>query len=118
MTRSGDDGFTLVEVLMALAIFTLTLSALYRAMTMSLSAFRRAHEVDDVLVFATSELDQIRRHGLPAVRSGRLADGNAWQVREVAIPAINSDAVAYRWVVIDVGRDLAKPVLTLKTVRP
>lgn len=59
MTRHGpadDDGFTLVEVLVALAVIAITLPALLQIFTVGVAAIRASDREDEAVRLATSKL--------------------------------------------------------------
>jgi len=78
--RPADRGFTLLEVLVALAIAMLALAALYRAGIVGVGAAREAARYDDAVSRAQSHLDT-------ALHGGTLAPGD-WQ---------GDDGDGYRW---------------------
>lgn len=110
-----DDGFALIEVLIALAVATLALSALYRAISTSLMAYRRSQEIEAVLPFAYAALDMARLRGMPADSSGSLPDGNVWRIRT---EPVSTSARRTTWIIIEIGRDDRPPILQLRTLSP
>jgi general secretion pathway protein I len=81
----GQTGFTLVETLVAFAILSLTLIALYQAIGTSLRSFDQAASVEEAVMVARSRLDGIvALSRLPDVRRGKV-EGTPyeWQVDEL-----------------------------------
>lgn len=75
---TAERGFTIAETLVALAILAVTLVALYEAMGTGFRTFDKAAEVEEAVLVAQSQLDQVvalRR--LPAARRGTF-DGTAF----------------------------------------
>ena len=77
--RSGQDGFTLIEALIAFAILSLMMVTLYQAAGTSLRTFGSAAESDRAILVAQSQFDRIislRR--LPEMRRGKV-DGTPFE---------------------------------------
>jgi|GEM_PF-1531908 len=82
MTPQGQQGFTLVEALIAFAILALVLLAAWRTAGTGLRAIDAAANNEAAVLAAQSEMDRIVALGrLPAEREGRI-EGTpyAWEV--------------------------------------
>src|SRR4051794_1643542 len=77
-----DRGFTLIEVLVALVVVGLILSAVYRVFGTGILNVGRGSEELTLALDAESLLERTRADLDPrgAVTSGRLPNGNAWRV--------------------------------------
>lgn len=116
--RSRADGFTLIEVLVALAILSLTLLAVLQAFGSGLEQERRAAASTARLLEARSLLDEAGTAFPLAEREGYLASGEQWRLEAAPIDedgVASSPVRAYR---LDLTvTDGARTVLTLSTVR-
>ena len=82
MTRHSSSGFTLLEVLIAFVILSLTLAAVFGALSTGLQSLSSAEDVELAVLQAQSKLEGA---GLlePLAASqagGDFADGASWQV--------------------------------------
>lgn len=80
--RAGDDGFTLVETLVALAVFALAFSGLYRAFDGGWQSLRRAQLEAEAIEVAKSQLAAtgVVTPLMDGRQSGETADGVRWQI--------------------------------------
>lgn len=87
MTR--QRGFTLVEALVALAIMSVTLVALYGAIGTSLNGLARSARYDEAVLIAESRLAELAAlRVLPASLEGTVdGSGHRWRIEPVAEPA-------------------------------
>jgi type II secretion system protein I len=78
----NERGFTLIEVVVAFAIFSLTAAALYEAFAQSVRSSLRATEEETAQLYAQSLLSELRgRAGpWPAVQDGVSRTGNQWRI--------------------------------------
>lgn len=84
----GQQGFTLVEVLIAFAILAMVMVSLYAAAGTGLRSFDAAANVERAVLIAQSKIDWIvaRRH-LPGAPSGAVPGTPfTWQVATVTAP--------------------------------
>ena len=77
----SDAGFTLVESLVALAIFVAVISALYQGLSTGWRGLRRAEAEDIALVLAQNKLATagVETPLVASMQSGVAGDGMAWQ---------------------------------------
>ena len=93
-SRPGVDWFTLLEVIVALAIAALALIGLFRAGTGGLFAADTAARVDEAIQRAQSHLAAFARAGaiVPGELEGDDGDGYRWvaQVKPIAIEPVTA----------------------------
>jgi len=80
--RTGDDGFTLLEVIIAFAISALAVSLLYQGVSGGLGATQMAGKTTEAVLLARSHLAAIG-HGAPIAQqdsSGVDGDGYSWKL--------------------------------------
>lgn len=117
----GEDGFTLIEVLVAFAILSLALVGLYDTLGVAYRSANAARMQEEALAVGRSQLARIGAD-IPAKAgklSGALSDGSLWQVviTEIAVnrsitPLYHRLAVTYE------ARDAKhRPIVQLKTFR-
>jgi general secretion pathway protein I len=78
-----DEGFTIIETLVALAILAVALVTLYGAAATSLRATQHVAKTDQVLLLAQSKLDEIAtvKGALPPQSSGEFPGGEIhWSI--------------------------------------
>jgi prepilin-type N-terminal cleavage/methylation domain-containing protein len=121
-SEPGDcDGFTLIEVLIALTIFSTSMVVLLGALSQSLSRARESERAMTARVFAQSVL--VRLEAGPAPKfgetSGRSEDGLNWTVDIAPYPQHDdSHAVLHAAVMsVTVSWHDGKRSLTLNTMR-
>jgi general secretion pathway protein I len=117
----GEDGFTLIEVLVAFAILSLALVGLYDTLGGAYMVARSSRMQEEALAAGRSQLDRIG--GDVPVRtgmlSGLLSDGSPWEVVIIPIRASASREPIYqRYSVVFDARDVTgRSILQLKTIR-
>ena len=119
--RLGKKGFTLLEVLVALIIFSIAFGAIASIFQTSLRQSTTAETLMDATAVAER---QIARYGAdlplrPGETSGLSSEGLNWSAKiDLASPLPeNGDLALYR-ITVDVGpEDGAKSYLTLETLR-
>ncbi|MGI9436169.1 MAG: type IV pilus modification PilV family protein [Geminicoccaceae bacterium] len=118
---SRANGFTLLEVLVALIIFSIAFGVIASLFQTSLQQSRRAQSLLDATAFAEG---QISRFGaeLPLLvgqSSGRSPDGLSWNASvDLATPPRESGEIALYRITLDVGSaDGARHYVTLTTLR-
>ena len=115
-----DDGFTLLEVLVALSILMLSLITLYRAVGGAYSGWRRVALQDEALTVGQSQLVRIGNdlRIKPAVFRGRLTSGSPWQiVVEDITPSGEARLFRHYSVIYDARDPSGGPLLQLRTFR-
>lgn len=86
--RRGDTGFTLLEVLVALAIAVPALAVLYRQGAASMTVTRTAAAYQEAISRAQSRLDALGDDSLaPGERNGDDGDGFSWRTRIAPLAA-------------------------------
>ena len=108
MTRR-DQGFTLIEALVATAVFVLVISALYQGLSLGWRGLRLAKSEDLAVAVASAELATrgIETPLTTSSSSGVTAEGIAWQteIRPYETPSqLRNDKAAYQgyWVTVTV----------------
>jgi general secretion pathway protein I len=117
MMRSHEHGFTLVEVLVALAILTLSLTAFYRLLGDGTQAGSTVRVREEALAQAEAAL---QRFGvdLPVVASNGVFDnGMTWQLETTPLAEREGAAgtVAQVWIVLSVRDSRGAVVARLQT---
>jgi general secretion pathway protein I len=104
MTEPRGRGFTLVEVLVALAILALTFSFAYRAMSGGLDRLSDDNRLEHAVLLARSQLARVGHDVALAVGeiNGRAADGFSWQIRTTPYGHVENGLAAYD-VLVSVG---------------
>lgn len=116
-------GFTLIEILVSLAILGVILAAFAQVLTGSLLSSRRVDSGTEALLFARSTMDRIGRDLplRPGTSSGAFPDGGGWalSVRPATVAGRPSPALAglvTYLVVLTVTKPPFSPI-TLTTLR-
>jgi general secretion pathway protein I len=80
--RLCQRGFTLIEVVVAFAIFTLAVGALYESFGGAVRRNRQAHDRDQAVMIAQSLLSQqvATPQPWPPATSGHLPEGWVWRI--------------------------------------
>lgn len=104
MTERRARGFTLIEVLVALAILALTFSLAYRAMSGGLDRLSDDGRTERAVLLARSQLAQVGRDIALAdgAVGGEAAGGFSWRVRISPYGRPEGGLAGHR-VVLDVG---------------
>jgi prepilin-type N-terminal cleavage/methylation domain-containing protein len=122
MTARGEEGFTLIEMIVSLAILAIALGVLFGAFSQEFERQRLSAKQMQARTLAQSLLDESRGGAQPGTRDGVSPEGFSWRV--TASPY--GDAVARKaWrfaaalVTADVRFDLdgAEHHVTLTTLR-
>lgn len=127
-TADDDAGFTLVESLVALAIFVAVISALYQGLTVGWRGLRRADAEDVALALAQNKLAStgVETPLVASTQSGVAGDGIAWQADIRPYTAGSTDAPSAQdlqgfWVTVTVrwkeGPRRPEQSLQLQTVK-
>ena len=119
IAHPADDGFTLIEMMVALAVFSLAALALIR---LEGATIRSTGMLDDTLVanmvarnVAVDALTDSRPPAFGASTGSEVDGGRRWQWTRQAQPL--GDAGAIR-IDIAVARDAGRPIAHLMVVRP
>ena len=111
MPPQRQQGFTLIEVVVAFAIFALAMAALYESFAGASRRVTQTHDRAQALLTAQSLLSRVRASPVPwePEQSGRLADGGFWRI-DVAPFAVSMGEIS-PWrafaVTVHVARDEA-----------
>lgn len=116
----GEEGFSVIEVLVAFALMSLTLTALYRVMSTSFAGLGLARSRDAIVAHGLSELDMPRHYREAATdRSGRYPNGMVWRIWSEPVPVAVLAAPNQsrpRWVFFEATSSSGQPVIRLRTV--
>jgi general secretion pathway protein I len=98
MRIQGQRGFTLIEVVVAFAIFTLAVGAIYESFAGAVRRSARAGARDRELLVAQSLLSQLRTSPAPwkAEESGRLEGGWRWRMEIAPLDAASNERSPWR----------------------
>lgn len=77
-----QDGFTLVEVMAAFAIFAVIFAAVMQILATAMSNTRRSEHFTEAALWAQSKLDTVGLEAMlePGVRSGEFNDQYTWEL--------------------------------------
>jgi general secretion pathway protein I len=102
--RHGAEGFTLIEVLVALAIVSIAFGVALGVLSGGLSRLGHDHNVQQALLVAQSELARVGQDIAVADREiqGQGENGFAWRIAITPYPAAAAGLAAHR-VVVTVG---------------
>lgn len=116
--RQKSAGFTLLEVLVAFAILSIALMAVYRAFQSGIQHERLAAEAAIRVLEARSIMDAHMVIGEVEIAEGVLSTGERWRLETVAVapPDESGWAVPVHRLTLTAGRGEAE-VLRLVTVR-
>jgi type II secretion system protein I len=64
MSKTGNDGFTLVEVVLAVAILSIGITSIFRAYIVSLDVMRASQEYTTALSLAKNKLSDLQQQEL------------------------------------------------------
>lgn len=104
--RTSDAGFGIIEAIVALAIISFALPALYKAMAGAYKAEGRMKVHEAALVLARSQLDAVGSDGTiqPGTFSGTYENGLPWQLTVSALSDNGSTGPAKSrpyWIVLE-----------------
>jgi prepilin-type N-terminal cleavage/methylation domain-containing protein len=103
-----DEGFTLIETIVATAVFALLLSALYQGLTAGWRGIKKSNSEDAALSLLSQKLASagVETPLEPSTASGTSADGVAWQSQVIpyVAPASGTISGLYQgfWVTVTV----------------
>jgi general secretion pathway protein I len=116
--RRSEAGFTLIEVVVAFAIVTIILAALYQAIAGAWRGYARVQVREETLALARAQLEAIgiEEPLQPGERTGTYATGVAWRltVEPVATASSRGRAFSVLLEALDAG---GKPLLRLETLK-
>lgn len=116
--KRGEQGFSLVEAMVSLAIVAAITGAFYQLLASNRAARQAVDDRRMAMLVAQSALDLAAVVGpsAPAARSGRSA-GYAWQARGAPAPGMDADALRAEQIEVIVRREKAgQPLLSLQTL--
>jgi prepilin-type N-terminal cleavage/methylation domain-containing protein len=119
--RDGEAGFSMIEVLVALFIVSIALTAIYQSMTLSFRGIRAAREREEILTHATSVLELARRFDhTEAERHGRYSNGARWRIwqQPINIPMPDDDSATPSWLMFEATTASGQPIMKLRTATP
>lgn len=98
MRLRGQQGFTLIEVVVAFAIFTLAVGALYESFAGAVRRSAQAGARDQELLVAQSLLSQLRTSPAPwkPEESGSLAAGWRWRIEVEPLAVASNERSPWR----------------------
>lgn len=98
MQPHGQGGFTLIEVVVAFAIFTLAIGALYETFAGAVRRSAQADVHDQELLIAQSLLSQLRTSPAPwkAEESGSTEGGWRWRTEVAPFDAAANERSSWR----------------------
>ncbi|MBX9925825.1 MAG: type II secretion system GspH family protein [Hyphomicrobiaceae bacterium] len=115
-----DGGFTLIEVLVALTILTLSLVTLYQALGSAYGGARRAALQDEAMAVGQALMARVG-HDVPlapAKFKGRLSHGATWRMAIEDITPANAGVLFHRYAVTyEAMTPLGAPLFQMKTFR-
>ena len=118
MDRTRQQGFTLIEVVVAFAIFALAMGALYESFGGAVRRNSQAHEREQALLVAQSVLTRVRVATPPwkPEETGSLEGGWLWRVEVVPFDAAANERSPWRTFAVTVhlareGSDAKEVVL-------
>jgi general secretion pathway protein I len=116
--RRSEAGFTLVEVVVAFAIVTIMLAALYQAIAGAYRGYARTQIREQALALARAHLEAIgvEEPLLPGERTGTYSTGLAWRLTVEPAGTSSFRGHAFRIVLeaLDPGEN---PLLRLETFK-
>lgn len=115
--RLAQQGFTLIEVVVAFAIFALALGAIYESLGGAIRRNRQAHDRDQAVLIAQSLLSQQQVAPQPwkPESSGRLGEGWQWRIEVKPYPATIANPQS-PWRAVAVAAHVAREASTQKEV--
>ena len=116
MRLQGQQGFTLIEVVVAFAIFTLAVGAIYESFAGAVRRSAQAGARDQALLVAQSLLSHLRTSPAPwkAQESGSLEGGWHWRTEVTPFDAATNERSSWRVFAVTIHvsdeRDVASEV--------
>ena len=117
---SGEDGFTLFEAIIAVAIAALALAALYRSVGVSVRATAAVRTKQAALALVRSQLDAVGSDGVlqSGTSTGHYPNGLGWRQTVLALsrPTTVIPVQSY-WVVVEGLDRQGRPIVRLETAK-
>jgi general secretion pathway protein I len=116
--RRRDAGFTLVEVLVAFAIVTIVLAALYQAIAGAYRGYARAQVREQTLALARAHLEAVGIEGplQPGESTGTYATGVVWRLAVEPVETASYRGRAFR-ILLEALDHEGHPSLRLETFK-
>jgi general secretion pathway protein I len=116
--RRREAGFTLVEVVVAFAIVTIILAALYQAIAGAYRGYARIQLREQALALVRAQLEAVGSEEplQPGERTGTYATGVAWRLTVEPAETASSRGRAFR-VVLEALDPKGKSLLKLETFK-
>jgi general secretion pathway protein I len=118
MRRHDDAGFTVVEVIVAFAIVTMVLAALYYSIGGAYRGYAQAQVREQTLALARAHLEAIgiEEPLQPAESTGMYASGVAWRLAIEPIETASQKGRAFR-ILLEALDHGGQPLLRLETFK-
>jgi len=118
MRRRHDDGFTVVEVLVAFAIVTVVLAALYQAVAGAYRSYARVQVREQTLALARAHLEAVGIEGplQGGGSAGTYATGVAWRLTVEPVETASYRGRAFR-ILLEALDHGDQPLLRLETLK-
>jgi general secretion pathway protein I len=116
--RRSEDGFALIEVVVAFTIVTIILAALYQAIAGAWRGYARTDRGEQTLAHASAQLEAIGvgEPMQPGESSGSYATGAAWQLTVEPVRTASQRGRVFR-LLLKVHDPAGKPLLQLETFK-
>src|SRR5713101_3598620 len=116
--RRRDAGFTLVEVIVAFAIVTIVLAALYQAIAGAYRGYARAQVREQTLALARAHLEAVGIEGplQPGETTGRYATGVVWRLAIEPVETASYKGRTFR-ILLEALDHGDQPLLRLETFK-
>jgi general secretion pathway protein I len=116
--RHREPGFTLVEVVVAFAIVTIILAALYQAIAGAYRGYARTQLREQTLALVHAQLEAVGNEESlqPGEHTGTFATGVAWRLTVEPTETASSRGRAFR-VVLEALDPEGKSLLTVETFK-
>jgi general secretion pathway protein I len=116
--RRRDAGFTVVEVIVAFAIVTIVLAALYQAISGAYRGYARAQVREQTLALARAQLEAIgiEQPLQPSESTGTYATGVTWRLAVEPVETAAYRGRAFR-ILLEALAPGDKPLLRLETFK-
>lgn len=116
MEKSAQEGFTLVEALVAMFVTTLILLSIAELMTASLYVHRSATDLTEATAMAAAKLEQLKKSGYGQLSAGGSIDVNsAGFFDNLDVDGDGKNDYTRRWEIRDLGDRKEIRVRTLST---
>lgn len=99
-SRSGEDGFTLLEVLISLAILSGVIVTIITVMNSHIAASMRLSETSGAMLIAREKIEQIHLYGAPEAGKSELSGMDGYSLNytsEEVQPGIKKVCASVSW---------------------